>query len=161
MRILALILVFALLAGCTQKTEQGSYYQAAGGSQQTGGTPDLDAGIVGCNTNFGISGETTTVYVTIANSGTGPAEDVQVAFSASDNDGKPLTLPLGFLPQGRKVTISGAVDTKFRVATTAQIIASAKGFSPITRYSADCRELDKATKQNLDYLVQLGRIAIP
>ncbi|VVB58329.1 Uncharacterised protein [Candidatus Anstonella stagnisolia] len=122
--------------------------------------PKLGAEISGCNTNFGLSGETTTVYVTLTNSGMGEAENIQIQITASDNDGAVQVLNLGSLADGQKVTISRYVDTRYAVPTTAQVTINSKDAQPITIMSANCRQLDATTTKNLDYLVQIGKLPI-
>ena len=145
------------LSGCTTSPAQNTYYKGTGSENIFTPTPNLDAKIVGCNTNLGFGGETTTVYVTLTNTGSAAAEDVTVTFHASDSDEKtPVKVPIGILPAGKKRTISYAIDTRFGVQTTAQVLVNAKNTNTITDYSADCRKLDETTAQNLDRLVQLG-----
>ncbi len=166
MRMLIISVIFSLMfvAGCCGPlSNEGKYSQTSGSSQEALFTPqpDLDAKIVGCNTNFGLGGETTTVYVTVANSGSAAADDVTVTFGASDSDeDAPRVLTIGRLPAQKQRTISYAVDTRMGEQTTVQVAVNAKSTYTINDYSADCRKMDAATIENLNKIVQLGLQAI-
>ena len=155
-----LLLVLGLLTlGCCGITpsSESTYYRPSG---QSGGVlaayPNLDAEISGCNTNFGVSGETTTVYVTISNTGSGRAENVVVQYAANDIETKPVSQTIGTIPAGKRITVSSYINTKFGVPTNAEVHVNAKDTDSIVRYSADCRKLDQQTLDNLDYLVKSG-----
>ena len=166
MRVLLSVLSFFLFFGCCgliPSQSETTYYQPP--TQDRGAIvaqtyPNLDATISGCNTNFGISGETTTVYVTLSNTGTGKADNVVVEYSANDIETNSIKQSIGVIPAGKKITISSYVDTKFGVPTTAEVKILSKNSADIIRYSADCRQIDQQTLNNLNYLVQSGFLPV-
>jgi hypothetical protein len=163
-RLVILLLVLGLLTlGCcgAVPSSESTYYQPSGQSGDVlAGYPNLDAEISGCNTNFGVSGETTTVYVTVSNTGSGKAENVVVQYTANDIETGPVSQTIGTIPAGKKVTVSSYLDTKFGVGTTAEVHVNAKDTESIVRYSADCRQMDQQTLNNLDYLIKSGLLPV-
>ena len=170
MRLLLILISIALLVfnGCCGVTSpQNSYYYGSNPSNQNPvmplpePKPNLDATISGCTTNFGLNGETTTVWVTLSNTGDGLAEDVIVTYEASDPDYQTApTSPLGVVPAQKQITVSRTLDTRFGQPTDVRVTINSKNSYPIVRDSGDCRQLDEATKQNLNILVNSGMLPI-
>jgi hypothetical protein len=161
--VFACLLSFILYSGCCGLSQNQSYYHGnnTSGSILPVPKPNLDASIIGCSTNYGLDGETTIVYVTVSNTGDAAAENVSVAFNASDILISSPKLELGILPASKQITVSKTLNTRFGVATDVDISVDAKDTYTIRRFSSsDCKTLDDSTIENLNSLVHLGLVSL-